>query len=90
MGATNVLRPPVIPQLCEAICFSFSREGFNRQFGINTEVFGVSISYVPGQTAEEMSLPANDGGASSRWLAIGLPAIWQTLSQNSLVPEERP
>ena len=50
-----------------------------------------ALQMTDGQTTEEMTFPANDEGAgSARWVAIRLPAIWQTLSQNSLVVEERP
>ena len=44
-----------------------------------------------GQTTEEMIFAVSDeraGGA--RWVAIQLPATWQTVSQNSLVVEQRP
>jgi hypothetical protein len=50
-----------------------------------------ALQITDGQTTEEMTFPANEEGAdSARWVAIQLPAIWQTVSQNSLVVEERP
>jgi len=50
-----------------------------------------ALQMTDGETTEEMIFPASDEGAgNARWVAIRLPAIWQTLSQNSLVVEERP
>jgi hypothetical protein len=47
-----------------------------------------ALEITDGQTTEEMIFTANDEGAgSARWVGIRLPAIWQTVSQNSLVVE---
>ena len=44
-----------------------------------------------GQTTEEMMFATGDEGADgARWVAIQLPATWQTVSHNSLVVERRP
>ena len=43
-----------------------------------------------GKTTEEVIFPMNDEGAeNARWVAIGLPAVWKTVPQDSLVVEEQ-
>jgi hypothetical protein len=50
-----------------------------------------ALEITDGQATEEMIFPANDDGADgARWIAIRLPATWQTVSQNSSVVEQRP
>jgi hypothetical protein len=50
-----------------------------------------ALEMTDGQATEEMIFPANDDGADgARWIAIRLPATWQTVSQNSSVVEQRP
>ena len=50
-----------------------------------------ALQMTDGQTIEEMMFPANDEGAgSARWVAIQLPATWQTISHNSMVVESHP
>ena len=45
-----------------------------------------ALEITDGQTTEEMLFPENDEAAErGRWVAIRLPATWQTVSQNSLV-----
>jgi hypothetical protein len=49
------------------------------------------LEITDGQANEEVIFPMNDPGAeSARWVAIRLPATWQTVPQISLVVEEHP
>jgi hypothetical protein len=49
------------------------------------------LEMTDGQTTEEVLFGANDGRAeSARWIAIRLPAIWETVPPDSLVVEEHP
>src|SRR5215470_7448236 len=44
-----------------------------------------------GQTTEEVIFPMNDAGAErARWVAVRMPAVWETVPQDSLVVEEHP
>src|SRR5215469_2029097 len=50
-----------------------------------------ALQMTDGLTTEEVIFPMNDRGAEgARWVAIPLPAIWQTVPNNSLVVENRP
>src|SRR5215467_5622602 len=48
------------------------------------------LEMTDGRTTEEVIFPMNDAGAErARWVAIGLPAVWKTFPQDSLVVEEQ-
>ena len=48
------------------------------------------LEMTDGRTAEEVIFPMNDEGAENvRCVAIGLPAVWKTVPQDSLVVEEQ-
>jgi hypothetical protein len=50
-----------------------------------------ALEMTDGQTTEELIFTADEGRAdSTRWVAIRVPAIWETVPQNSLVVEEHP
>ena len=50
-----------------------------------------ALQMTDGLSTEEVIFPMNDRGAEgARWVAIPLPAIWQTVPNNSLVVGNRP
>ena len=49
-----------------------------------------ALEMTDGKTTEEIMFPANDANTESvRWVAIRLPATWETVPQDSLVVEEQ-